>query len=73
MISKCKEHLTMKTLKSRYDRDRQIKNEIWTVDFFHRQFGDRDFTMQSSHYNENPDFAICEIPTESEPSDQHAI
>jgi hypothetical protein len=39
----------------------------------HRQFGDRDFIMQSSLYNEIPDFAICEIPTESEPSDQHRL
>jgi hypothetical protein len=54
---------------------------IWTVHLYghvaarrpHRQFGDRDFIMQSSLYNEIPDFAICEIPTESEPSDQHVI
>jgi hypothetical protein len=54
---------------------------IWTVHLYghvaarrpYRQFGDRDFIMQSSLYNEIPDFAICEIPTESEPSDQHMI
>jgi hypothetical protein len=39
----------------------------------HQRFGDRDFNMKSSLDNENPDFAICEISTESEPSDQHVI
>jgi hypothetical protein len=29
--------------------------------------------MQRTQCNENHDFAKCEIPTESEPSDQHAI
>jgi hypothetical protein len=39
----------------------------------HRRFGDSDFIMQRTQCNENPDFAKCEIPTESEPSDQHVI
>jgi hypothetical protein len=39
----------------------------------HRSFGDRDFIRKSSLDNEIPDFAICEIPTESEPSDQHRL
>ena len=54
---------------------------IWTIYLYghvaarrpHRQFGDRDFIMQSSLYNEIPDFWICEIPMESEPSDQHRL
>ena len=49
-------------------RSAEVKREI-----SHRRCGDRDFNMQSSLDNENPDFAICEIPTESEPSDQHVI
>jgi hypothetical protein len=56
-------------------------HEIWTVYSCgrvaarrpHRSFGDRDFIMQRTQCNENPDFAICEIPTESAPSDQHEI
>jgi hypothetical protein len=39
----------------------------------HRSFGDRGFNMQRKQFNENPDFTICEIPTESAPSDQHEI
>jgi hypothetical protein len=39
----------------------------------HRRIRDRDFEISSSLDNENPDFAICEIPNESEPSDQHVI
>jgi hypothetical protein len=39
----------------------------------HQRFEDRDFIMQRTQCNENPDFVICEIPTESEPSDQHVI
>jgi hypothetical protein len=39
----------------------------------HRRFGDRDFEMSSSLDNENLDFVICEIPTESTSSDQHEI
>ena len=54
---------------------------IWTIYLYghvaarrpHRQFGDRDFIMQISLYNEIPDFWICEIPMESEPSDQHRL
>ena len=77
--------MSMKTpksrdVKSRYNRDRQIKDEIWIVYLYghmaarrpHRQFGVRDFIRQRSLHNEIPDFAICEIPTESEPSDQQA-
>jgi hypothetical protein len=39
----------------------------------HRRFGNRHFAMSKSLDNENPYFAICEIPTESAPSDQHEI
>jgi hypothetical protein len=39
----------------------------------HRRFGDRGFNMQRIQCNENPDFAICELPTESTPSYQHVI
>jgi hypothetical protein len=39
----------------------------------HRRIGIRSFTSLVNNDNENPDFAKCEIPTESEPSDQHVI
>jgi hypothetical protein len=32
------------------------KHEIWTVDFLHWSFGDRDFNMQRTQCNKNPDF-----------------
>jgi hypothetical protein len=55
--------------KSRYNRDRQIKDEIWTVYLYghvaarrpHRQFGVRDFEMSKSLVNENPEIAKRDI------------
>jgi hypothetical protein len=38
----------------------------------HQSFGDRVLVLTKT-LNEIPDFAICEIPTESEPSDQHRL
>ena len=39
----------------------------------HRRIEIQSFTSLVNNDNENPDFAKCEIPTESEPSDQHVI
>jgi hypothetical protein len=39
----------------------------------HRSFRDRDFNMQRTQCNENPNFAICEIVIESRPSDPEMI
>jgi hypothetical protein len=55
------------------ERTTTVRSVEVVREIIHRSFGDRDFNMQSSLDNENPDFAICEIPTESEPSDQHVI
>ena len=55
------------------ERPTTIRSAEVAREISHRRFGDRDFEMSSSLDNENPDFAICEIPTESEPSDQHVI
>jgi hypothetical protein len=55
------------------ERTTTVRSAEVAREISHRRFGDRDFNMQSSLDNENPDFAICEIPTESEPSDQHVI
>jgi hypothetical protein len=59
-------------VKSSRDLDRSF---VWTrgSQEASSEFGDRDFIMQRTQCNENPDFAKCEIPTESEPSDQHVI
>jgi hypothetical protein len=55
------------------ERTRAVGSVEVAREISHRRIGDRDFEMSSSLDNENPDFAICEIPTESEPSDQHVI
>jgi hypothetical protein len=69
--------LDNKTPKSRYAIsrfNRIVKESRMKLDRRpHRSFGDRDFNMQRTQCNENPDFAICEITIESRPSDQHVI
>jgi hypothetical protein len=47
---------------------------IWTVDHSpYRSFGDREFKRARTQCNKNPDFAICEIASESGPSDPEMI
>jgi hypothetical protein len=55
------------------ERPTTIRSAEVAREISHQRFGDRDFNMQRTQCNENPDFVICEIPTESEPSDQHVI
>jgi hypothetical protein len=55
------------------ERPTTVRSAEVAREISHRRFGDWDFNMQSSLENENPYFAICEILTESEPSDQHVI
>jgi hypothetical protein len=47
---------------------------MWTVDPTPCQsFGDRELEMSKNIDIKNPEIAMCEIPTESEPSDQDVI
>jgi hypothetical protein len=55
------------------ERPTTVRSAEVAREISHRRFGDQDFNMQSTLDNENPDFTICEISTEYEPSDQHVI
>jgi hypothetical protein len=55
------------------ERPTTVRSVEVAKEISHRSFGARGFNMQRKQCNENFDFAICEIPTESAPSDQHEI
>ena len=47
---------------------------MWTVDLTPCQgFEDRELEMSNNIDIKNPEIAMCEIPTELEPSDQDVI
>jgi hypothetical protein len=55
------------------ERPTTVRSAEVAREISHWRFGNRDFIMQRTQCNKNLDFMICEIPTESEPSDQHVI
>ena len=55
------------------ERPTTVRSTEVAKEIIHWRFRDREFIISNPLDIENSEIAICEIPTESEPSDQHVI
>ena len=66
--------LRRRAQKSRKQEDCPSQGIMWTIDPTPcRSFKDRELEMSKNIDIKNPEIAMCEIPTEPEPSDQDVI